>query len=193
MLNLIQTNESFLNQYDLPITLNPIIENIIKELDNKLLVNPNIFVFGKKCIQHRAIGFFSNESVSYKYSGQIAKAQKLTNDLELLLEYINNNFKADYNGILVNKYYDGNDYIGKHSDDESNLSNIGVMAISYGTVRKFRIRDKQTNKIVKDIPTISNKIIHMGGNFQSEFTHEIPVEEKVKGTRFSLTFRKHIE
>ena len=67
------------------------------------------------------------------------------------------------------------------------------MAISYGTVRKFRIREKQTNKIIKDIPTISNKIIHMGGNFQSEFTHEIPVEKKAKGTRFSLTFRKHIE
>ena len=42
-----------------------------------------------------------------------------------------------------------------------------------------------------DIPTISNSIIHMGGDFQKEFTHGIPVEKKVNGVRYSLTFRKH--
>ena len=53
------------------------------------------------------------------------------------------------------------DNIGKHSDDEKGLSNIGVVAISYGAVRKFRIRDKKTNKIIKDIPTIPYEIFHM--------------------------------
>jgi len=33
----------------------------------------------------------------------------------------------------------------------------------------------------------------MVGNFQKEFTHEIPIEKKVKGTRFSFTFRRHLE
>jgi len=33
----------------------------------------------------------------------------------------------------------------------------------------------------------------MGGNFQKEFTHEIPVEKKIKEVRYSLTFRKHYE
>ena len=42
-----------------------------------------------------------------------------------------------------------------------------------------------------DIPTTSNSIIHMGGDFQKEFTHGIPVEKKVKEERYSLTFRKH--
>jgi len=42
-----------------------------------------------------------------------------------------------------------------------------------------------------DIPTTYDSIIHMGGDFQKEFTHGIPVEKKVKGVRYSLTFRSH--
>ena len=33
----------------------------------------------------------------------------------------------------------------------------------------------------------------MGGNFQKEFTHEIPIEKKVLDTRYSLTFRRHMK
>ena len=32
----------------------------------------------------------------------------------------------------------------------------------------------------------------MGGEFQKEFTHEIPIERKVKNVRWSFTFRKHL-
>jgi alkylated DNA repair dioxygenase AlkB len=59
-------------------------------------------------------------------------------------------FNTNYNGILVNKYKSGEDYISKHSDDEKNLDDSGVISISYGATRKFRIRDKKTNVIVKD-------------------------------------------
>jgi len=31
----------------------------------------------------------------------------------------------------------------------------------------------------------------MGGDFQKEFLHEIPVQKKIKEPRFSFTFRKH--
>ena len=192
MKTLIETKKSFLNQYDLPEDFNEIIKNISKEINDKLLVNPPIYVYGKKCHQRRAIGFFSNESIGYRYSGQLAKSQELTDSLSLLLNYVNNRFKTDFNGILVNKYLKGTDYISSHSDDEIGLSKVGVLAISYGAVRKFRIRDKKTKKIVKDIPTLSNKMIHMGGDFQKEFTHEIPIEKKVKDVRWSFTFRKHI-
>ena len=39
----------------------------------------------------------------------------------------------------------------------------------------------------------SGKIIHMGGEFQREFTHEIPIEKKKQGLRYSFTFRHHSE
>ena len=96
------------------------------------------------------------------------KSQKLTLNLEKLLEYINTKFNSKYNGILINFYEDGTKYISKHSDDEKNLDHSGVVSVSYGEIRKFRIRDKKTNKIIKDIPTETDKIIQMTGDFQKE-------------------------
>jgi alkylated DNA repair dioxygenase AlkB len=78
-----------------------------------------------------------------------------------------------------------------HSDDEKNLDVGGVVCISYGAVRKFRIRDKLSKKIIVDVPTMSYGVIHMGGDFQKEFTHGIPIEKKVTKSRYSLTFRTH--
>lgn len=69
----------------------------------------------------------------------------------------------------------------------------GVVAISIGAVRTFRIRNKIDKKIHTNIKTLPFDIIHMYGDFQNEFTHEIPVEKKVKDVRYSLTFRKHLE
>jgi alkylated DNA repair dioxygenase AlkB len=188
---IISTEKSFLKTYtiDEP-NLMPL---CIDDIKDKLIVRPIVRIYGKTCIQHRSIGFFSNTSIGYKYSGQIAKSQRLTENLEKLLSKINTLLKADFNGILINKYDSGLDYISAHSDDERMLDPVGVVSISYGAERIFRIRNKQTKEIVKDIPTITNTLIHMGGDFQKEFTHEIPQQKKILEERYSFTFRKHLE
>jgi len=190
METLIRTETSFLNVYRCE-EYSDLIEKCIGEVKDELLVKPPIKVYGKIVHQQRNIGFFSDTSIGYYYSGQLAKAKSLKPHLSELLKLINNRFNTGYNGILVNYYEDGNNYIGDHSDDEKNLDKGGVISVSYGAVRKFRIRDKFTKKIIMDIPTTSNGIIHMGGNFQKEFTHGIPVEKKINDMRYSLTFRTH--
>jgi alkylated DNA repair dioxygenase AlkB len=187
---LIQTEKSFLHTY-LCEEYSELIDKCIAEIKDELLVKPPIQLYGKTVYQQRDIGFFSNESIGYYYSGQLAAAKPLKPASAELLQLLNARFGLQNNGILVNKYEDGNNYISDHSDDEKNLDKGGVIAISHGAVRKFRIRDKLTKKIIMDIPTLSNSIIHMGGDFQKEFTHGIPVEKKVQGVRYSLTFRKH--
>lgn len=168
-----------------------LITDCVSDISDKLLKNPQIIVYGKVCYQHRSIGFFSNDSIGYHYSNQLAKSQPLTDNLQDLLNQVNELYQTDFNGILINKYENGSDYISAHSDDEKDLSDIGVVSLSYGETRKFRIRDKITKKIVKDIPLIEGEIVRMGGKFQQEFTHEIPVEKKINGIRYSFTFRKH--
>ncbi len=166
---------------------------VVEEVDPQLINRPEIRVFGKIAHQNRSIGFFSDESIGYKYSNQIAKSKPLTPHLKQLLIDINQKYNSSFNGVLVNKYTGGSEYIGAHSDDESGLDKVGVICISYGTSRTFRIRDKKTKAIIQDVPTVSNGIIFMKGDFQKKYTHEIPIQKKITGTRFSFTFRKHTE
>lgn len=168
-----------------------LIKNCVKDTINNLQEYPEIKIFGKICRQRRCVGFFSNKSKGYNYSNQILLAKPMTDQLTTLLNVVNKLYNTDFNGILVNRYKTGLDYISAHSDDETGLDNSGVIAISYGAKRIFRIRDKKTKKIVKDIPLESYSIIQMGGDFQKEFTHEIPVQKKVLDERISFTFRKH--
>ena len=155
-----------------------------------LSIRPELVVYGKKCNQNRNVSFFSNASSGYTYSGTKSHSMKLNDSLFKLLEYVNNRFNACYNGILVNKYIDGKDYIGAHSDSEIGLDvHRGVICVSTGVLRKFRIRGKLSKKIICDIETLD--FIQMKGDFQNEFTHEIPKQLKVKGERVSYTFRYH--
>lgn len=188
----VKTELSELRLYDLAPEWTARLESLAPTLE--LDHHPEVVVYGKVCHQRRSIGFYSDTSIGYKYSGQIARSRPLSPTLAELLDYINTMFGADYNGILVNKYESGEEYIGQHSDDEANLNpEIGVVAISVGAVRKFRICKKGTSQKFVDVPTDNTKIIQMWGQFQREFTHGVPVEKKVRDTRYSFTFRKHIE
>lgn len=168
-----------------------LVKKCVADVTDLLHEYPPVIIYGKVCNQRRCVGFFSNESEGYYYSNQLAKSMPLTPNLEMLMARVNELFSTSFNGILINKYKTGNDYISAHSDDERNLDEHGVVAISYGATRKFRIRNKNTKKLVRDIEMKPYTIIQMGGEFQKEFTHEIPIEKRVKNQRISFTFRKH--
>jgi alkylated DNA repair dioxygenase AlkB len=190
----IETEKSFLDTFDE--SGNEFFKNLldgsVDEIKDKLEVKPTIVVFNKECRQQRNVGFFSDESKGYEYSRKIMKSQEMTPSLKTLLDYINKRFDSNFNGILVNYYEDGSNTIGKHSDNEASLGKEGVVAISYGSPRKFRIRPKSGSSKT-DIITKHLQILHMGGEFQKEFTHEIPKEAKIKKPRYSFTFRRHLK
>jgi alkylated DNA repair dioxygenase AlkB len=168
-----------------------LLKKCISDIETQLEERPTIIVFDKICKQNRDVGFFSNDSKGYLYSQKLMESKPLSNAMIELLVSINTMLGAKYNGILVNKYNDGNDYIGAHSDSEVGLDPVGVACISYGSERNFRIRNKNDKKIVHEENTTHCSILHMGGKFQKYYTHEIPIQKKIKGVRFSFTFRKH--
>ena len=160
------------------------IEACVSDVAEQLVPNLPVIVYGRAGHQHRSLGLFSDEVKSMAYTGQRIAANPLTLNLRGLLEKVNIITGEKFNSILVNGYMSGADYLGKHSDYTR------VATVSAGVSRKFRIRDKQTNRIVADIPTAAGEIWVMCGRFQEEFTHEIPPEKKVVGTRYSFTFRR---
>jgi alkylated DNA repair dioxygenase AlkB len=175
-----------------------LIDECIADTAGKLAEKPPIMVYGKMCRQQRNVGFFSDESSGYNYSTQKMPSQALTPAMATLLERVNEQLGATYNGMLVNEYLNGDDKIGAHSDDERDLDPaVGVAALSVGGGRIFRIRHKQVGKQFAgekkffDHTTGNYELMVMGGKFQKEFTHEIPEQKKVKDKRLSITFRRH--
>lgn len=175
--------------------------NLNDELKEKLWEtvlekNPPIKIFGKIARMRRAVGFYSNESNGYAYSGQKSKTKPLTPEMEELLKMVNSITGNNYNGLLFNLYANGEEYIGAHRDDEEGeIREKGVVALSLGAGRKFRIRKYKkggSGEIVKDHITGDCELMWMQGErFHVDYTHEIPVEKRVKEPRLSITFRKH--
>ena len=157
---------------------------------------PEYTAFGKPHHYRRSVSFFSDEVVNHKYSKGIVDSHPLS-DYPILVELLEKVCAATgtkFNGILYNKYNSGEDCIGPHSDTEENLDTTGnrlICGLSFGAVRLFRIRDKNTGKRVLDHHLQHGTLIGMQGRFQDMYKHEIPVQKTVKGVRVSLTFRQH--
>jgi alkylated DNA repair dioxygenase AlkB len=172
-----------------------LLKRCVEEIWELLVEKPEIVLYGKTVKQPRDVGFFSDESVGYKYSRKVMTSQKIPENLKELLRKVNEELKTEYNGILVNRYKEG-DYINAHSDDEKGVSKeAGVISISYypeaSTAKKriFRVREKKSKKIL-DMSTEHCGMLIMSGRFQEFYTHEIP-KEKDTGIRVSFTFRKN--
>ena len=169
-----------------------------------LTKKPRIFIYGRESHQQRNVGFFREFDPTipgddvikgYHYSHQVMPAQQFTPSLKKLLDEVNSIYEAQFNSVLINEYENGLNEIHAHCDDEVGIDPIaGVVAISWGAVRIFRIKTKNSgeNKAVKvlDVPTTPYGLIQMSGNFQEVFTHEIPIQKKVLGPRVSFTFRR---
>lgn len=148
-------------------------------------------------IMKRSIGFFSNEGEGYKYTGQMTTSQPIPPFLQKVLDRVNRKMGTSFNGILINRYENGSEKIGAHSDNDKELSGDKVVGISLGATRKIRFRgitNKGKNAIAGnfiDYPLEHGSLYTMEGMFQKEFTHEVPVEKKIQSIRISLTFRQH--
>lgn len=160
------------------------------ELEEK----PEFKMFGRVCRMRRNIGFFSDVSDGYKFSNQKRSARPLTEEMRILLKRVNTLSGIEFNGLLFNLYLDGKDYISPHRDNKKDLTDDGVIALSLGAGRTFRIREHKSKKVVYDHVTGASELMWMyGPKFHVDYTHEVPVEKSVTEARLSITFRKHVE
>jgi alkylated DNA repair dioxygenase AlkB len=130
---------------------------------------------------------------NYYFSNMDHESKPIEHEfLKKILAYVKKHSKRKYNQLFINWYDGGYDYIGAHSDDESQLvSGASIYSFSYGQTRRFIIKSKNKKSKEKvEVALKGNTLVIMAGkDFQKNYTHQVPKELKIKGKRINITLR----
>lgn len=133
--------------------------------------------------------WIGDEGTAYKYSGALFEPHAWTPSLAALRDELAARFELRSNSVLANLYRDGHDSMGWHSDDEPELGREPVIAsLSFGAVRRFRFRSRETKRVSLALDLASGSLLVMRGATQRLYHHDLPKTARA-GARINLTFR----
>lgn len=167
-------------------------DKIFKEL---LAIRPEergkVMMYGKSIDVPRTQKSYGG---NYTFSGIDHKADPVPDGfLKTIQHWVNSREKLVYKRLLVNWYMDGTEYIGAHSDSETQLvNNSPIYSFSFGATRDFILKSKQTTER-RVFPLKHNTLIIMGGETQKFYKHEVPKRLRVKEPRINITMRAFAE
>ena len=96
-----------------------------------------IRLFGQEVPQPRLTAWYGDPAARYTYSGLTWEPQPWTPALLSLRQRLEAAAQAPFNSVLLNRYRDGRDSMGWHSDDEPELGPAPTIAsLSLGATRR---------------------------------------------------------
>lgn len=145
--------------------------------------------FGREVPEPRLTAWFGDRA--YTYSGRTLPVTSWPDVLRDLRARVEHAAGQPLNTILLNRYRDGRDSMGFHSDDEPELGPEPVVAsVSLGATRRFVLKPKsRTAGNSVELELEHGSLLVMGGTCQRTFRHAVPKQRHVSGERISLTFR----
>ncbi|KAJ1308296.1 hypothetical protein OPQ81_004010 [Rhizoctonia solani] len=205
-----QPTEEFSNKYGMRLEgadvyyqedfITPEIANIWYEQLNDIdtWYRPTLKVYGRDVIQSRLIAAYTTDpNMTVRYSGHpVILHTNYPPALQVIQAQVEEQLGVTFNHVMLNKYEDGNVYIGKHSDTKENKV---IASVSLGAVRTFIMSPKATarNKDgksasggIKRWELANGSLLVMQGDTQKNWKHEIPKQPKITKGRISLTFRQ---
>jgi len=148
-----------------------------------------IKLFGK---EHDVPRWQQSYEKNYFFSGMAHQSPTTTPKIFLdFLKVCQKHVSPKLNGILVN-WYNPEDYIGFHSDDERNLVTdepIVTFTLLENPTEKRKFRLKSPEHENRDILLGHGDILIMGGDTQKTHKHSVPKSTKYKSKRISITVR----
>jgi len=148
---------------------------------------------GRQCEQHRIVVFFTEDSSKVPYHWYLnikVPSIQMGPFMSGLLNMVNTALDSHFNSIMCVYLRNGRDYFSRHSEKNADPQ-AGIAIVNFGVTRTFRVRNRQTNKVVIDLPLVTGSLIRMIGDFQHEFMHEIPIEKRVTEDKYLFIFKKH--
>ena len=151
----------------------------------------SIKIFGKSVTSPRLCAWYGDKKALYRYSGTTNIPLPWIDELMEIRGFIEAYTRQSFNSVLLNLYRDGNDSMGRHSDDEPELGITPTIAsVSLGATRRFILHPNSGNKQ----PSIKVNLNHgsllvMYGMSQRNWKHSLPKTRRVTGPRINLTYR----
>ena len=149
-----------------------------------------IEMYGKSQPLPRLTAWYSDKNKSYTYSGISMTSLPWTKELLKVRRKLEEFSKQKFNSVLLNYYRSGNDSVSWHSDDEEELGEFPIIgSLSFGGLRRFRLRNKQNKKLTHTYDLGNRSLFIMKGATQKLWEHEVPKTKKKVPGRINLTFR----
>ena len=149
-----------------------------------------IRLFGRWVDSPRLSCWIGDAEAAYTYSGTRFEPHPWPAELQALRCQLANELGCEFNSVLANRYRDGRDCMGWHSDNEASLGlKPTIASVSLGGTRRFVLKHRQgTPKIELALP--HGSLLLMAGETQTHYQHALPRTAKPVGERINLTFRR---
>ena len=152
-----------------------------------------VTVFGKKHLEPRLQCYQADDaSLVYKYSGLTIVPVAFSPCVLAIRNRLFELFPGSprYNTCLLNRYRNGDDSMGWHTDQD--VARYGqdphIASVSFGAERTFRLRRIADEGEKVDYVLGGGAVLVMHGTTQRTWQHSVP-KQKSALERFNLTFR----
>jgi alkylated DNA repair dioxygenase AlkB len=150
----------------------------------------DITVYGKTHPQPRLTALYGNEGKAYGYSNIIMQPHSWSPLIMFIKNEIEDVSPHNFTTVLLNKYRNGKDSNGWHSDNEKELGRNPIIAsVSFGAERVFQLKHNTIKELRQNITLQHGSLLVMKGTTQHFWKHQIPKTAKEIGARINLTFR----
>ncbi|KFD55475.1 hypothetical protein M513_03527, partial [Trichuris suis] len=138
-----------------------------------------------------------NPGITYSFSGNCLPAEPWDQVVLALRDHIVQSTQCQYNFVLINRYENGNNYIGEHRDNEADLDpNAPICSLSLGSKRDFLFRHSRRRQRAADAPNNvllqldHGSLLVMKPPTNRHWYHSLPKRRRQLGVRINFTFRK---
>ena len=149
-----------------------------------------IRMFGRQVDSPRLSCWMGDPAARYRYSGTEFVPQPWHPALLPLRDQLTAFCGHAFNSVLLNRYRDGDDGMGWHSDNEPELGPAPVIAsLSLGAARRFLLRRRDDHAKKAEVLLDHGDLLVMGGQTQRHYQHSLPKSARPLAERLNLTFR----
>ena len=156
--------------------------------------NHRIRLFGREVDSPRLSSWIGDAGTAYTYSGARFHPHPWPVVLDEIRQRLVRELGVPFNSVLANRYRDGRDCMGWHSDNETALGAQPVIAsVSLGDARRFVLKHRleKYRKLALELP--HGSLLVMAGDTQANYRHALPRTARPVGERINLTFRRILD